>query len=232
MRMSGHRAGESRTDTQLARKLQFPLSRSRLRAPREDCQMSRSTFIALGFSSALVLAATSTTTAVVGAAFMRSLQQTDKTLQDRIDYRMETSPMLKKYNIHVKVDASVAWLSGDVATETQKVEATRLAKIDGVSKVQNDLKVSPNADVSVADRIKKGLNKTGEAITDSWITTKVHWFFMGEDLLKGSDINVDTADHVVTLKGTVASTAGRARAVQLAKETDGVKRVVDQLTIK
>lgn len=195
--------------------------------------MSRSTIVAIGVSSILALAATSAAaTAAVGEVFLRAIQQTDKTLEDRIDYRIETNAMLKKYSIKVKVDAGVVWLSGEVATAAQKDEATKVAKVDGVSKVQNDIKVSPSADMTVADRIKKGLNKTGEAIDDSWITTKVHWFFMGEDLLKGSDINVDTKDNVVTLKGTVKSEAGRARAIQLARETDGVKRVVDQLAIK
>ena len=43
----------------------------------------------------------------------------------------------------------------------------------------------------VADKTKEGLSKTGEVITDSWITTRVHSKFVGEDLLKDSDINVD-----------------------------------------
>ena len=54
---------------------------------------------------------------------------------------------------------------------------------------------------------------------------------MGEDLLKGSNINVDSDDHVVTLKGTVMTPAGRTRAVAIAKGTKGVKRVIDNLTI-
>lgn len=68
-------------------------------------------------------------------------------------------------------------------------------------------------------------------INDAWITTKIKANFVNEDALKGSDINVDTNSHVVTLKGTVASAAGRARAVELAKSTKGVKRVIDTLTI-
>ena len=36
----------------------------------------------------------------------------------------------------------------------------------------------------------------------------------------------------VTLKGTVRSDAGRARAIAIAKSTDGVTQVVDRLTIK
>ncbi len=68
-------------------------------------------------------------------------------------------------------------------------------------------------------------------ITDAWITTKIKTSFLNEDPLKGSDINVDTNNHVVTLKGTVASAAGRTRAVSLAKQTKGVARVVNNLTI-
>ena len=83
----------------------------------------------------------------------------------------------------------------------------------------------------VADKTKEGLSKTGEVITDGWITTRVHSKFVGEDLLKDSDISVETNDHVVTLKGTVMSAAGRARAVEQAKEVEGVHRVIDRLTI-
>ena len=83
----------------------------------------------------------------------------------------------------------------------------------------------------VVDKTKEGLSKTGEAITDGWITTRVHSKFVGEDLLKDSDINVDTNDHIVTLRGTVMSAAARARAVAQAKAVEGVHSVVDQLTI-
>ena len=52
------------------------------------------------------------------------------------------------------------------------------------------------------------------------------------DQLKDSDINVDTNNHVVTLKGTVASAAGKEKAAEIAKATDGVNSVVNELTIK
>ena len=67
--------------------------------------------------------------------------------------------------------------------------------------------------------------------TDEWITTRVHQRFVDEDLLKGSDISVDTDHHVVTLKGTVTARAGRARAGAVALKTEGVQRVVNRLTI-
>jgi osmotically-inducible protein OsmY len=123
-------------------------------------------------------------------------------------------------------------LSGDVRTAAQKTEAGKLAHIDGITTVTNDITVNPDADKTIAERTKKGLNKAGAEITDAWIITKIHWFFIGEDLLKDSAINVDVDKRIVTLKGTVKSAAGRARAVHLAERTDGVKSVVDQLTIK
>jgi hyperosmotically inducible protein len=82
-----------------------------------------------------------------------------------------------------------------------------------------------------ADKTKEGLSKSGEVMTDGWITTRVHERFVDEDLLKGSDISVDTDHHVVTLKGTVTGRAGRARASAVALKTEGVHRVVNRLTI-
>jgi osmotically-inducible protein OsmY len=54
---------------------------------------------------------------------------------------------------------------------------------------------------------------------------------VGEDLLTDSDINVDTSKHVVTLKGTVTGRAGRTKAGDIAKHTEGVHRVVNRLTV-
>ena len=83
----------------------------------------------------------------------------------------------------------------------------------------------------VGEKTKDGLSKTGEVMTDGWITTRVHARFVDEDLLKDSDINVDTKKHVVTLTGTVMGQPGRARATTVARHTEGVRRVVNRLTI-
>ena len=52
---------------------------------------------------------------------------------------------------------------------------------------------------------------------------------VNEDLLEDSDVEVHTNNHIVTLSGTVLTPA--ARAVAIAKGTDGVKRVIDRITI-
>jgi len=194
--------------------------------------MFKKSLAAVAALGCLSVAPSAVIAAYTQTAAIAPTQVPDDTLKDRVNYRLETSSLVRKYDVHVKVDKAVVTLTGDVATAAQKAEAEKLAHVQGVAKVDNQIKVDPDEDKTVADRIKSGMSKTGEAITDTWITTKVHWFFLGEDLLKGSDINVDTKDHVVTLKGTVKTSAGRARAVELAKDTDGVSKVVDQLTIK
>lgn len=156
---------------------------------------------------------------------------TDAQVKDRVEHRLDVNETTRKYDIDVDVNNHVVTLTGTVATSVQKAEAATLAKVDGVTRVDNKITVDPKVNASLTDKTKHGLSKTGEAITDAWITTKVKYHFVGEDLLKGSNISVDTNNHIVTLKGTVRSAAGRARAVLLTKNTDGVTKVVDQLTI-
>jgi hyperosmotically inducible periplasmic protein len=83
----------------------------------------------------------------------------------------------------------------------------------------------------VVDKTKQGVSRTGEAISDTYITTRGKTEFIGQDLLKDSDIKVDTNNHVVTLSGTVMSKAGREKAIALAKTVDGVQTVVNHLTV-
>jgi hyperosmotically inducible protein len=47
----------------------------------------------------------------------------------------------------------------------------------------------------------------------------------------GLEINVDTKDGVVTLSGTVRTRAEADRAAALARETNGVKQVVNNLRV-
>jgi osmotically-inducible protein OsmY len=167
-------------------------------------------------------------TLTAGGTMLRA-QSSDEIMRDRVDYILETSPTLKKYDINVKVDHHDVHLFGTVATQSQKEEAGKLAHIRDVDKVDNQIAVDRKVDETLSDRTKRGLRRTGDAIDDTWITTKVKWFFTGDDLLKGSNITVTTDHRVVVLSGTVRTEAGRRRAVALATDTDGVTKVVDHL---
>jgi osmotically-inducible protein OsmY len=193
---------------------------------------------------------------------------TDSTLETQITAGLTKDATIVARRVDVDVDAGVVTLKGTVRNATEKARATRLATINGVVKVQNDLVVDPapksGADkaidatkragektaevtkdvavatgektkdiaVATAKKTKQVVSATGEAITDGWITTKLKAKFVDETLLKDSDINVDTNDHVVTLKGTVMSSAGKARAAAIATGTEGVQRVINQLAVK
>jgi len=68
-------------------------------------------------------------------------------------------------------------------------------------------------------------------VKDGWLVMKIHSEFVDEDVLSGSNIDVDVKNGMVTLQGTVPSEAARARAIAAAKANDGVKGVTDQLRI-
>ena len=73
--------------------------------------------------------------------------------------------------------------------------------------------------------------EAGEAITDSWITTKVKADLLTTDGVAGTDINVDTKEGVVTLKGNVKSKAEADKAVSVARGIKGVTKVESKLTV-
>jgi hyperosmotically inducible protein len=192
--------------------------------------MSRNYFVK-GLVVVSMLGLTLTAPVIANAAPAAVQKSTDDQLKDRINFRIDTSNITRKYDIHVTVNNGVATLTGDVANAAQKAEAGRLAKVTGVTKVDNQIKVDKGVDKSLMDKSKNGMSKAGDKIDDAWITTKINWFFVGEDTLKGSHINVDTKNNVVTLNGTVTNLAGKNRAAQLARQTDGVKNVINNLTI-
>ena len=124
----------------------------------------------------------------------------------------------------------------DVDSKTEKTMEKAEAKAGKATekageKTERAGEKTKDAAAKVGEKTKETAGTAGEAITDAWITTKIKADFINEDALKGSDINVDTNNHIVTLKGTVASLAGKSRAEQIAKSTKGVTRVINTLTV-
>lgn len=72
---------------------------------------------------------------------------------------------------------------------------------------------------------------TSTMVNDAWITTQIYAKFFADADIKGRNIDVETVSGVVTLRGTVQSGAERNQAVTKAKGTDGVKQVIDKLTL-
>lgn len=86
-----------------------------------------------------------------------------------------------------------------------------------------------NAAVQKTDALMLATNdrveKAGDAVSDTWITTKVKSTLLAEDATPGMDIEVETKDGVVSLSGTVATEAEREMAINKAKGIEGVRDV-------
>jgi hyperosmotically inducible periplasmic protein len=183
---------------------------------------------------------------------------TDKPADKQIEKQIKADPMLKQDDIHVSVKDNVAILTGTVPTDAERARAAELAKVAGISRVDNQIVVDPYAkpkgttgkleektkddakkvgektkegSEKVWDKTKEGAEKVADETSDAYILSRVKSRFVGVDVLKGSDINVDVDKHVVTLKGTVPSEAARAQAIDIAKRTEGVHDVVDHLAV-
>lgn len=87
-----------------------------------------------------------------------------------------------------------------------------------------------------SDRMDTKTNPAAEKVAttadDAVITAKVKAAILAEPGLKSLQINVDTKDATVTLTGNVDSDLLRDRAKQIARSTEGVKNVVDNLKLK
>ena len=77
----------------------------------------------------------------------------------------------------------------------------------------------------------KGSSTIGTGVNDSWLWFKTRAALLGTNDLRESTINVDVVNDVITLKGTVANAAQKAKAEQVANGIEGKKKVVNQLTV-
>jgi hyperosmotically inducible protein len=84
----------------------------------------------------------------------------------------------------------------------------------------------------LADKGAQVANQVATATDDTMITAKVKAALLAEPGLRSADISVETRDATVTLSGSVPSTDLREKAKQLAVTTEGVKGVVDNLSVK
>jgi hyperosmotically inducible protein len=87
------------------------------------------------------------------------------------------------------------------------------------------------AGAQIGEKVAVGANEAQRAVGNAGLTAKIKAKMALDDSIKAAAIDVDTDGSVVTLTGTVRSEAERTRALQLARETDGVTHVVDRLSV-
>ena len=147
-----------------------------------------------------------------------------------------------------------------MSSHSERNQAVAIARsTDGVREVRDQLQMSPgDHDVRgtvgrEASKVGREANKAGEKIgreagkagekvsheasnagqhiEDAWITAKIQSKYFANSDIKSRKVDVDTQNGVVTLNGAVGTPAARDMAMNLARETDGVTRVVNNLKI-
>ena len=73
---------------------------------------------------------------------------------------------------------------------------------------------------------------TGEYVDDTVITTKVKAAIFNEPTLKSAEINVETFKGVVQLSGFVSTQANIYKAVEVARNVNGVTNVKNDMRLK
>ena len=189
------------------------------------------------------------TVALAMPAYAQVSAVKDGWLVTKIHSDLVDEDVLSGSNIDVDVKNGVVTLQGTVPSEAGRARAIAEAKkTDGVKNVVDQLRIAPahsggtmdkaqdktaHAADKAADTTTSAAKKTGRAVDDGWIKSKIYAQYMTEwnTVLDDSEIDVDVANNVVTLNGTVKSAAAKAKAVSIAKATDGVKSVTDNLRV-
>jgi osmotically-inducible protein OsmY len=105
---------------------------------------------------------------------------------------------------------------------------SRTASLDAASATRHAVTIATRA----ASKANDVSAKLGDSVSEGTLTAKIKSKMALDDYIKAGAIDVDTSGTTVTLTGDVQSDGERDRAVRLARETEGVTKVIDRLRIR
>ena len=121
--------------------------------------------------------------------------------------------------VSVSVNEGAVLLTGIVATQEKKINATRLAwEIKGVSEVVNEIEVTDSTSIKT---------KAKDFAAAAQFRLKI----IGDSNVSSLNYSVDVVDGVVYLSGVAEDEEERARVVALAQELPFAKKVVDYIIL-
>jgi osmotically-inducible protein OsmY len=135
--------------------------------------------------------------------------------------------------ISISLTAGCNWEPGQAASETKSAEPGAAVdnKTDVTHREMTRAEYTEELARQERDKAKAALEAIGDTLDDAWIHSKVAAKLVANALAAEQRIKVDVKDNVVTLRGIVDSEQEKAEAERSARETQGVKRVIDQLKI-
>jgi hyperosmotically inducible protein len=174
--------------------------------------------------------------AAAGLVFAVGCGQTDAGITTNVKTKLAADDTVRTYQVEVETRNGVVTLRGDVDTAAVKAQAVRLAReTEGVRDVIDQIRVTETAatgGVLEPDDGGEAASRAGAALSDAAITSAVKAKLLADATVRGLHIDVDTRAGVVVLNGTVSSRAEADRAVMLARTTEGVDHVVDNLKVR
>ena len=117
-----------------------------------------------------------------------------------------------------------------MVTNAQRMAGAISSKVGELS-VDNIREEMARTSVVVRDKARAVGQSIAEAAANARITASIKSRLLTEPGLSALAINVDTTDGVVTLSGKVPSHEQVGKAMKLALETDGVRKVISTLQI-
>ena len=156
---------------------------------------------------------------------------TDPGITTAVKTKLAADDTVKAYQINVDTSEGVVTLTGNVTSAAAKTRAVELARgTDGVRNVVDRIVVA-GGEAAVPGGVRDAAASAGATALDAGITTAVKAKLLADSRVAGLAIDVDTRDGIVTLSGNVATAAQKTAAVQIARATDNVKDVKDNLTV-
>ena len=168
---------------------------------------------------------------VVGCA------ETDAGITTNVKSKLVADDLVKARQIDVDTQEGVVTLSGTVQSSEEEAQALQIARdTNGVASVVDNINVSAERDAAPTTGLGESASSMAsdamDAAGDAGIAAKVKTALMADTSVSGLSIDVDTANGVVTLTGTVNNAAEKAKAIEIAAKVDNVMRVEDKLTVK
>ena len=102
----------------------------------------------------------------------------------------------------------------------------------GYKTPQIDTTAAREAGAAIGEKTAVAASRVSASLEEGSLTAKIKAKMVLDDVVKARAIDVTTEGTTVTLSGTVHSQDEHARAIALARETNGVSKVVDQLTVR
>lgn len=183
------------------------------------------------FNKSMIAALVLGTTAMGAQASSWENESKDAWIDGKAETVLLMNTNLNNFDINTDVKNGKVMLTGKVNSDVDKELAEELVlSLDGVTDVENSLTVVKNTDMKKHDS-KMMSNDTESDLTDAKITTVITTRYLFDSEVGGTDIDVDTDNGVVTLKGSVESDAEKQLAMEIAKNAEDVREVVDELTV-